>query len=106
MAPKPQKLGFIFAAVLVMAVFVAITTWGAGPKTHNGSAALSPAKGTIWNCPGPGLIREGGVGHPRPVGSGGVSRKGEERHDDSYHAFIASARAQPRDGLARCGHLL
>jgi hypothetical protein len=44
MAPK-HKLGFIFAAVLVMAVFVAITTWAAVPKHE--SAAPIAAKGTI-----------------------------------------------------------
>jgi len=45
MAPK-HKLGFIFAAVLVMAVFVAITTWAAVPKSHSVSA--TPTKGTIY----------------------------------------------------------
>jgi hypothetical protein len=48
MTPKPQKLGFIFAAVLVTAVFVAITTWAAVPKSHSDSAALASAKGTIY----------------------------------------------------------
>jgi hypothetical protein len=46
MAPKPHKLGFIFAAVLVMAAFVAITTWAAVPKSHTDSAA--PSKETIY----------------------------------------------------------
>ena len=53
MAPKPHKLGFIFAAVLVMAVFVAITTWAAVPK-HESAAAIA-GMGTIyrpdlWRC--------------------------------------------------------
>src|SRR5262245_53870752 len=30
-----------------------------------------------------------------PLGSGCRIRKGEQRHDDCYHAFIAHARAQP-----------
>jgi hypothetical protein len=30
-----------------------------------------------------------------PLGSGCRIRKGEQRHDDYYHAFIARARAQP-----------
>jgi hypothetical protein len=46
MAPKPHKVGFIFAAVLVMAVFVAITTWAAVPKHE--SATPIAAKGTIY----------------------------------------------------------
>jgi hypothetical protein len=46
MAPKPHKLGFIFAAVLVMAVFVAITTWAAVPK-HESAAAIA-GMGTIY----------------------------------------------------------
>src|SRR5262249_18722620 len=58
------------------------------------------------DCPGRCLIREGGVAHLEPLGSGCRIRKGEQRHDDYYHAFIARARAQPRDGLARCGQLL
>jgi hypothetical protein len=46
MAPKPHNLGFIFAAVLVMAVFVAITTWAAVPK-HESAAAIA-GMGTIY----------------------------------------------------------
>ena len=46
MAPKPHKLGFIFAAVLVMAGFLAITTWAAVPKHE--SAAPVAAKATIY----------------------------------------------------------
>ena len=48
MTPKPHKVGFIFAAVLVVAVFVAITTWAAVPKPHSDLAAPSSAKGTIY----------------------------------------------------------
>jgi hypothetical protein len=46
MAPKPGKLSFIFATVLVIAAFLAITTWAAVPKSHNASPA--PTKGTIY----------------------------------------------------------
>ena len=42
MTPK-HKLGFVFTAVLVMAVFVAITTWAAVPKSHGVSAAHTKA---------------------------------------------------------------
>ena len=45
MAAKPRNLGFIFAAALVMAVFVAITTWAAVPHE---SAATIVAKGAIY----------------------------------------------------------
>jgi hypothetical protein len=45
MAPKPHT---IFAAVLVIAVFVAITTWAAVPKSHSDSIAPTSAKGTIY----------------------------------------------------------
>src|SRR6516165_5352495 len=61
---------------------------------------------TKRDCPGRCRIREGGVAHLEPLGSGCRIRKGEQRHDDYYHAFIARARAQPRDSLARCGQLL
>jgi hypothetical protein len=44
MAPKPRTIFATFAAVLVMAVFVAITTWAAVPKSHSDSAALTSAK--------------------------------------------------------------
>jgi hypothetical protein len=50
--------------------------------------------------PRPPLNREGGVAHLEPLGAG--CRKEEQRHDDYYRAFIARARAQPRDGLASC----
>jgi hypothetical protein len=42
----PHKLGFIFAVVVVMAGFLAITTWAAVPKHE--SAAPIVAKGTIY----------------------------------------------------------
>ena len=41
-----MALKFIFAAVLVMAAFLAITTWAAVPKPHHDSAA--PTKGTVY----------------------------------------------------------
>jgi hypothetical protein len=44
MAPRPQGLAFIFAMVLAMAVFLAITTWAAAPKQAGGSAASVPSK--------------------------------------------------------------
>jgi hypothetical protein len=46
MTARPRNLGFIFAAALVMAVFVAITTWAAVPKHE--SAATFVAKGAIY----------------------------------------------------------
>ncbi len=36
-----------------------------------------------------------GVAHLEPLGSGCRFRKGEQRHDESYHAFIDCARAWP-----------
>ena len=47
MAPKPGKLAFIFATVLVVAVFITINTWTAVAKHENGWRALS-APGTIY----------------------------------------------------------
>jgi len=46
MAPKPGKLAFIFAAVLVVAAFVTINTWAVA-KREDGWRALS-ATGTIY----------------------------------------------------------
>ena len=46
MASKPRKLGFIFAAVFVVAAFVAINSWAA--VTKHESAAPIAAKGTIY----------------------------------------------------------
>ena len=39
MAPGPQRLAVIFATVLAMAVFLAISTWAAAPK-HAGSSTM------------------------------------------------------------------
>ena len=48
MAPKPHTIFVTFAAVLVMAVFVAITTWAAVPKSHPDSAAPGWGTGAIY----------------------------------------------------------
>ena len=48
MARKAHTIFVSFAAVLVMALFVAITTWAAVPKSHSDSAAPISAKGTIY----------------------------------------------------------
>ena len=48
MARKPHTIFVTFAAVLVMALFVAITTWAAVPKSHSYSAALASAKRAIY----------------------------------------------------------
>jgi hypothetical protein len=48
MVPKPHAISVTFVTVLVMAVFVAITTWAAVPKSHSDSAAPSSAKGGIY----------------------------------------------------------
>jgi hypothetical protein len=45
----------------------------------------------VGDCPDHCGIREGGVAHLEPLGSGCRIRKGEQRHDDYYHAFIARA---------------
>ena len=44
MAAKPHTIFVTFAAVLAMAVFVAITTWAAVPKSHGDLAA--PGEGS------------------------------------------------------------
>jgi hypothetical protein len=46
MTQKPSKAAFIFAAVLVLAAFVAINTWAAVPKPHSESAA--PGKTAVY----------------------------------------------------------
>jgi hypothetical protein len=46
MTSKPSKAAFIFTTVLVLAAFVAITTWAAVPKPHSDLAA--PGKATIY----------------------------------------------------------
>ena len=43
MAAKPHTIFVTFVAVLVMAVFVAITTWAAVPKSHSDSAVPKAA---------------------------------------------------------------
>lgn len=48
MTPRPTKTAFIFVAVLVLAAFVAITTWAAVPKPHSESAA--PGKAAIYRA--------------------------------------------------------
>jgi heme A synthase len=48
MARKPHTIFVTFAAVVVMAVFVAITTWAAVPKSHSDSAAPTWAKGVNY----------------------------------------------------------
>ena len=48
MTPKPSKAAVIFAAVLVFAAFVAITTWAAVPKPHSDLAA--PGKAAIYRA--------------------------------------------------------
>ena len=48
MVPKPRTIFVTFAAVLVMAVFVAITTWAAVPKSHSDSTAFTSAKAAIY----------------------------------------------------------
>jgi hypothetical protein len=42
------KISCIFGAVLVLAVFLAITTWAAAPKSTSHSAATMATKGTIY----------------------------------------------------------
>jgi hypothetical protein len=48
MAPKPHAISITFVTVLVMAVFVAITTWAAVPKSHSDSAAPTWTKGVNY----------------------------------------------------------
>jgi hypothetical protein len=48
MARKPHTIFVTFAAVVVMAVFVAITTWAAVPTSHSDPAAPTSAKGAIY----------------------------------------------------------
>ena len=49
MAPRAQRLAFILATVLAMAVFLAISTWAAGPK-QVGSAAPVPGKAVNYRA--------------------------------------------------------
>ena len=48
MARKAHTIFVTFAAVVVMAVFVAITTWAAVPTSHSDPAAPASAKGAIY----------------------------------------------------------
>ena len=48
MLPKPRTIFVTFAAVLVMAIFVALSTWAAVPKSHSDSTAPTSAKGVIY----------------------------------------------------------
>ena len=48
MARKLHTIFVSFAAVLVVAVFVAITTWAAVPTSHSDPAAPTSAKGAIY----------------------------------------------------------
>ena len=47
MTPKPHKIAFIFATVLVVGALMAITTWAAVPK-HASDSAAPIAKGTVY----------------------------------------------------------
>ena len=79
-----------------------------GDESWNGLPTEKRNGGSVWTTGSydPSLnLLFWGTGGP-PLGSGCRIRKGEQRHDDYYHAFIARARAQPRDGLARCRQLL
>jgi hypothetical protein len=49
MAPKPDRLVFVFGMVLAMAVTIlAITTWAASPKSEGDSAAPISPRQTIY----------------------------------------------------------
>jgi hypothetical protein len=49
MAPKPDRLVFVFGMVLAMAVTIlAITTWAAPPKPESDSAASISPRQTIY----------------------------------------------------------
>jgi hypothetical protein len=51
MAPKPDRLVFVFGMVLAMAVTIlAITTWAAPPKPESDSAAPISARQTIYQA--------------------------------------------------------
>ena len=49
MAPKPDRLAFIFGMAVAMAVTIlAITTWAAPPDPEHDSAAPIPPRQTIY----------------------------------------------------------
>jgi hypothetical protein len=49
MAPKADRLAFVFGMVLALAVTIlAITTWAAPPNPESDSAAPTPPRGTIY----------------------------------------------------------
>jgi hypothetical protein len=49
MAPKPDRLAFIFGMALATAVIIlAITTWAAPPNPESDSAAPIPPRETIY----------------------------------------------------------
>jgi hypothetical protein len=49
MAPKPDRLAFIFGMVVAMAVMIlAITTWAAPPEPEGDWAAPIPPRQTIY----------------------------------------------------------
>ena len=50
MAPRAHRLAFILATVLAMAVFLAISTWAAGPKQAAGSASPVPGKAVNYRA--------------------------------------------------------
>jgi len=47
MTPKPHKIAFIFATVLVVGALMAITTWAAVPK-HASDLAAPITKGPVY----------------------------------------------------------
>jgi hypothetical protein len=49
MAPKADRLAFVFGMVLALAVTIlAITTWAAPPNPESDSATPIPPRGTIY----------------------------------------------------------
>jgi hypothetical protein len=72
---------------------------GGGPiKLPNGMLRTDGVnRQAKWRGIAPAAVELGKEALPtfEPLGSGCRIRKGEQRHDDCYHAFIARARAQP-----------
>src|SRR5215471_8737029 len=59
MAPKPDRLVFVFGMVLAMAVTIlAITTWAAPPKPESDSAAPISPRQTIYRTERRNLYKE------------------------------------------------